>query len=155
MSIPLIRGKNLTLPSEHESALAKDARDALAGHVRDDRDVRLRFLDNDGESEMVVLPAGAARLLMEILAQMADGNAVALTPVHAELTSQQAADLLNVSRPFLIRLLEEGKMPFRKVGTHRRVRLEDLAAYLRDMDAERRAILDELAAEAQDLDMGY
>ncbi|MEW6475237.1 MAG: helix-turn-helix domain-containing protein [Actinomycetota bacterium] len=89
--------------------------------------------------------------LIEVLAQVANGNAVTVAPVHAELTTQQAADLLNVSRPFLIKLLEDRQIPYRRVGNRRKVLLTDLLEYKRKDDEYRRSIADELAREAQDL----
>ena len=116
--------------------------------------LRLRVAGTRGE-DAVELPAPAAELLVEILENMAAGSPVAVLRKDAELTTQQAADFLNVSRPFLVDLLEAGAVPFRKVGTHRRVRFDDLRAYKQITDDARRKALDELAADAQELDMGY
>ena len=92
---------------------------------------------------------------MEVLIEIGQGNAVSIIPIHAELTTQEAADVLNVSRPFLVQLLEKGDIPFHKIGTHRRVRYQDVMAYSQRIDTERSKALDELAAQAQELGMGY
>jgi excisionase family DNA binding protein len=110
---------------------------------------------DDREAETIILPDQALRLLLDVLSNMADGNSVTLVPVDAELTSQQAAELLNVSRPFLVRLLENGQIPYHKVGKHRRVRLKDVMAYKHRIDKKRDEVLDELVAEAQELGLGY
>ena len=138
------------LPSEAEAALAKETSRVLAARLRDDGLMRLRIMDGPS-SATVKLPAAAARLLVRILEEMARGNAVTLIPVHAELTTQEAADMLSISRPSLIQLLNEGQIDYRRVGTHRRVRLKALMKYQRQADAARRAALVELAAYDQEL----
>ena len=109
----------------------------------------VRFESAPGEP--LVLPAAVVRLLGALLTELTKGNAVTLMPHHAELTTQEAADLLNVSRPFLVSLLVNGQLPFHKVGTHRRVRFSDLLIYRRRRDAESEEALRELAALSQEL----
>jgi excisionase family DNA binding protein len=109
----------------------------------------------DELGQKIVVPNVAINLLLEILTQMAQGNAVTLMPYHAELTTQEAADLLNVSRPFLVKLLESGALPHRMVGKHRRVLLQDVMKYKENIDRARNETLNELVAQAQELNMGY
>jgi excisionase family DNA binding protein len=150
----LLNGNEVIAPSKADSALAKESGRRLAACLDQDKGFRLE-VKSDATSEELVLPPSVLRLLLGVLTEMGQGNAVTLTPLHAELTTQQAADLLNVSRPHLVKLLDEGTIPSRRVGTHRRVELEKLIAYKRDFLARRQRSLDELAALSQDADMGY
>jgi excisionase family DNA binding protein len=138
-----------TLPSEAEVILAKETSRVLAARQTQDP-LRVRLIDAPG-TETIMLPSSVVRMLVRILEEMARGNAVTLIPVHAELTTQEAADMLNISRPSLIELLDQGKIEYRKVGTHRRIRFEALMAYKRRADADRRAALAELAAYDEEL----
>jgi len=140
-----------TLPTEAEAVLAKETSRVLASHIRDSDPMELQIPDVPSPKGTVRLPGSAVRLLLRILEEMARGNAVTLIPVHAELTTQEAAEMLNISRPSLIHLLDEGKIEFRKVGTHRRVRFEGLMKYKRSAEAARKAALDELAAYDQEI----
>jgi len=101
--------------------------------------------------ERIGMPASVQRLLSAMVHELARGNGVTIAPVHAELTTQQTADLMNVSRPFLVHLLESGAIPFHRVGTHRSVRLQDVMAYRNARSQERRAALAEMARDAQEL----
>jgi excisionase family DNA binding protein len=137
-------------PSKDDVQLAKSSSRRLAPFR--DRKLTVRIAETD---EQVELPAAAVRMLVDLLSAMAEGNAVTLIPIHAELTTQQAADLLGVSRPFLVKQLDEEVIPFRRVGTHRRVLFRDLMKYKHDIDQKRTQALDELAEQAQELGMGY
>ena len=139
-----------TQPSEADARLARESSRALGPLAQ--RSLRVRI---DGRAEPVVLPAPAVRLLVDLLVEMAAGNAVTLIPVHAELTTQQAAELLGVSRPFVIGLIESGHVPCHKVGTHRRLHFLDVMAYKQRMHTDRRQALDQLADQAQALYLGY
>ena len=137
-------------PTADDARLAKVSSRRLAPFQNQPLHVHLPETD-----EQIELPAVAVRLLVELLSTLAEGNAVTLIPIHAELTTQQAADLLGVSRPFLIKQLEDEVIPFRRVGTHRRIAFSDLMQYKREIDGKRAQTLDELAEQAQDLGMGY
>lgn len=139
-----------TLPTEMDATLARETSRLLAPRMRSKAPLSFRVGDASKE-ETLQLPAPAVKMLVRILEEMARGNAVTLIPVHAELTTQEAADMLNISRPSLIQLLDEGRIEYRKVGTHRRIRFDALMAYKRQTDAERRAALAELAAYDQEI----
>lgn len=124
-------------------------KDYLAHHPSANT-VRLVVEDNDDEPLLV--PRSVVELLARILAHMAAGQGVSVVPSHAELTTQQAADMLNVSRPFLIGLLEADEIEYRKVGRHRRVNAASLLDYLRRDDQIRREAADELSALTQDME---
>jgi excisionase family DNA binding protein len=147
----------LEMPTPHDVEEAQTALRRLAPLASPRRRRAHVLLRAEGENpnQAVVVPRQAFELFLEILGQMANGNSVTILPVHAELTTQQAADLLNVSRPHLVHLLEDGVIPYRRVGTHRRVRAADVLEYKRVDEARRRDILDELAGEAQKNGLGY
>jgi excisionase family DNA binding protein len=142
---------NAELPNEE---IAREARQAHRGLSRitalSERHIRLEV--DGGEHATVTVPRAAFDLFLEVLGQMAHGNAVTIVPVHAELTTQQAADLLNVSRPHLVSLLEAHELPYRMVGTHRRVLFSDLMAYRQQQDAHSRRAVAELSQQSQELD---
>lgn len=142
------------LPGEDDAEAARVAlvrvRDALAAHGDSGEAVGVRVED---EADPVTIPRPAMDLLVRVLAAMSAGQAVNVMPAHAELTTRQAADLLNVSRPFLIGLLESGEIRYRKVGTHRRVQVESLLDYQRRYSAERLDAADELSKLSQEMGM--
>ncbi len=138
------------VPSTDDAEIARRSSETLSRYVSHKLSVRVGTTNDEIE-----LPEGVVRLLVDILANMAEGNAVTLMPVHAELTTKQAADILGVSRPYLIGLLEKGAIPYRKVGTHRRVYFDDVRAYKKRVSEEREGALNRLVEEAQSLDMGY
>ena len=105
----------------------------------------------DGDVARIDVPPATLRVLSRILAMMASQQTFLLYPADTELTTGQAADMLGVSRPYLIARLEAGDLPFRKVGRHRRIRMEDVLAYKATMQVERKAALDELVAQSEAL----
>lgn len=148
MSAVLIPPPEAQFPTEEEARLARDGSRRLAAVIDATASTNVSIA---GDGEAIELPASAARLLVEVLAQMGQGNAVQVMPVHAELTTQQAADFLNVSRPYFIERLEAGELPFRRVGKHRRVRFEDLLRYKKRTDYESKLAMSDLTALSQEL----
>ena len=146
----------INLPLEREIQLAIEGQRALAAFLATRFDTQhIQIFDERNEAHSVELPTTALRLLVEILAELAAGNAVQVVPVHAELTTQEAADMLNVYRPHLIKLLESGELPFHKTGKHRRVRFADLMAYKTQRSLDSEQAMAELAEQAQQQRMGY
>jgi excisionase family DNA binding protein len=137
------------VPSAQDAALAEEASRVIAARPRERLKIRV------GNGQELVLPHAAQRLIALLLTEMAQGNAVTLIPIHAELTTQEAADFLNVSRPYLVKLLNEGKIAFRMVGTHRRILFSELTKYAEASEAEQKKALDELVRQAQELKLGY
>lgn len=140
------------LPTDEESSLARESSRLLAACIGTGPTAKLRVIDGD---DAITVPVKALRLLVDILAQMGEGRGVTILPIKAELTTQQAADFLNVSRPYLVGLLERNEIPHRKVGKHRRVFLQDMLRYQRDSRQKQDAALAELTRQAQELGMGY
>jgi excisionase family DNA binding protein len=143
------------IPDQHETNLAQESSRALGPVADTSGDVRITVADAAGFERTVNIPASALRLLFCVLSEMARGNAVSLIPMHAEITTQEAADILKVSRPYLVGLLEKGEIPFRKVGVQRRIQFRDVMEYKAHSDADRQSALDALARQAQELRLGY
>lgn len=115
----------------------------------------VRSITLEGEKQPIEVPAAAIEVLADVVEEIARGHAVRINSREEEISTQKAADLLNISRPYLIGLLQQGKIPFRMVGTHRRLRLSDVVAYRERSDAEAESAYRELVAQAQELGMGY
>ncbi|MDX7952664.1 helix-turn-helix domain-containing protein [Lichenihabitans sp. Uapishka_5] len=132
------------LPSADERAAANHLRKILAAHTSD-QSTKLHVFDEEKNKAEITLAPGLSTMLMELLRHIGKGDAVTLVPVSQMLTTQQAADILNVSRPYLVSLIDADKIKHTKVGRHRRIRAEDLLAYKEKRDIKRRTALADLA----------
>ncbi|HNR22207.1 MAG TPA: helix-turn-helix domain-containing protein [Steroidobacteraceae bacterium] len=137
-------------PTEDEIAQAREAGRQLARLLPKDQRP-LRLVTDNNRHEMIALPPGAVRLFLDVLTQLGQGRAVTILPKKVELTTQDVADYLNVSRPYVVKLIETGKLPARTVGTRRRVAFQDLVKFDEVDRKRRRATLDELARLDQEL----
>ena len=142
--------KNYKPPADCERGIAISAAANLTLPQEDAESVQ-HFIYDSLNEESIELPAGAVAILSDVLSYMSRGHGITLFPRLAELTTVEAADILNVSRPYVIKLLDEGEIPYRLVGKHRRIPLADVIEFKNKIDREREAVLDEMVAEAQEL----
>lgn len=140
-----------------EAEMAKTAQRCIMKALDHSRAHKIKIVDESGVSNTPVLevPPKALRLFADLLGAMSQRQMISLVPQGHELTTQEAAAMLNVSRPFVIKLIEAGKLTCRKVGRHRRIAFEELMQYQRTMKADSAAALQTLADQAQKLNMGY
>jgi excisionase family DNA binding protein len=154
--MPTATQSHVSLPVEREVQAAMTGQRTLAAFLATRLETQqIQIFDDKNQAHRVELPTSALRLLLDILAELAEGNAVKVVPVHAELTTQEAADMLNVSRPHMVKLLEEGALLFHRVGKHRRIRFSDLMQFKAQRDQVSKDAMAALAKQAQELDMGY
>lgn len=136
------------LPHEQRHAVVALMR--LLEHIHPDPASPVAYQLVSPTGQTLEVPEAVLVLMERVVELLARGDAISVVPVGRELTTQQAADLLNVSRQYLVRLLDEGRIPFRRTGTHRRLRVPDVLQYRRKRDQERLAALDDLARLSQD-----
>ncbi len=136
-------------PTESDVRLARASSQRLSLYVQ--KNQPLRITAGEGLDGTVEIPAAAAALLLRVLNQLAQGHAVTVLPSDTELTTQKAADILGVSRPFVVKEIKENRLPARNVGTRRRITLGDVLAYKKRSDANRQRALDDLAKLDQEL----
>jgi excisionase family DNA binding protein len=139
------------VPTEREARLAREASEALTAHDAVRKGLRVQVPGAGGKATTLDLPPVAVRLVIKMLKEMGAGNAVTLVPVEAEVTTQQAADLLNVSRPYVVGLIDKGVLPARMVGNQRRLPLKDVLVYKAERYSEALAALEEMSAIDQEL----
>jgi excisionase family DNA binding protein len=146
--------KNITKAEQRIAANSLEMLAMASNDMAASREKGVEILIQETGS-LITIPKKALQLLFAIIQNMAEGQPVSLVPSNTELSTQQAADILSISRPHLVKLLEKGEMPFKKVGSHRRVMLKDLVAYEEKLVSERERQLDFLSKQAQDLNLGY
>lgn len=156
------RANQLSLPSEYEAMVAHETASKLAS-ILNEKNKEAFIVDfksengkkQQGKEKTLTIPARAMHLLLDVLKEIAKGHAVTLVPHQSEFTTQQAADFLNVSRPFVVKLIDENKLPAHRIGRHRRIRFEDLLLYKKQMDKERENALEALTRETEALGIEY
>ena len=145
-----------TLPSAEEIALAKLGSQELSAIIESNGEAQqINIVDKLGKAHEVTVPASALKMMIEVLTQLGQGNSVSITPIHAELTTQEGADILNMSRPTFIKLLDSGEISFTRTGNRRKVPFAAVMEYKQDLYEKRLATLAELSELDQEMGMGY
>lgn len=139
------------LPSEAMSASARELSELLRDQLDEGNAVKFKSRGDHGEDTVIAIEAGLAKLLVQVMDFLKDGNGVTFVPVSKHLTTQQAADILNVSRPYLIKILDSGELQFHKIGRHRRILAKHLFEYKRGRDIARAEAMAELLRNDGDL----
>ncbi|SFC26998.1 helix-turn-helix domain-containing protein [Collimonas sp. OK412] len=150
---------DMVLDNKEDVELAKAAQRCIVSALDHSKAINIAIIEDgverDDGSPLLRLPPKVLRLIADLLGSLAQGKAVAIMPKELDVTTQEAAMFLNVSRPFLVRLLEEGKIRYHKVGTHRRIRFEDVVEYKENRRKISQDALQKLTDQAQELGMGY
>jgi excisionase family DNA binding protein len=138
-----------------EADMARTAQRFIVESLDHSRSASITLTSDTGEAPSISVPTKTLRLIADLLGLMAERRPVSLTPLNHELTTVEAAQFLNVSRPFVIKEIEEGRLPHRKVGSHRRVQFSDLLKYAEAMHAQQAQALQRLADNAAELGLDY
>ena len=138
--------------SKFDQKIAIDSIKTLKFSKKKERTIKIEIAES---GEIIIIPTKAFKILRAVLKNMAEGNSIAIIPSNSELTTQEAANILNISRPHLVKLLENGKIPFTKVGSHRRIELKDIVTFENKLSKQRRTKLNKLTEQAQKLKLGY
>lgn len=137
-------------PKPSDSELAKETSRSLASALANGLEQPFTVVDR-GTGKEVSLPDAAVQAILKVLHEMGQGNVVSVTSIHAEISTQEAADLLNVSRTYLVKLVDENEIPSRKVGAQRRLMLTDVLAYKQEMYAKQLKGMQELVELSEEL----
>lgn len=147
----MLTSEQITRPSKHDQKLARQSYDALEAALKQVEDNTEIEIELEETKDKIVLPVKAVRLLKDVLQAMREGKLVSIVPVATEVTTQAAAEMLGCSRPHLVKLLEQDKLPYTKVGKHRRIKFEDVVRFKKQLKAEQRQHLTDMMNSDEEL----
>ncbi|WP_310644890.1 helix-turn-helix domain-containing protein [Limnohabitans sp.] len=151
------RVQEVTPPSLNakDKEMVRVAQRCIMASLDHSRAAAITLTTDTGEHPTVEVPPAALKLIGQLLGAMSEGRPMVLMPTEQEFTTVEAANFLNVSRPFVIKEMESGRLPHRKVGSHRRIALDDLMGYAQAMRAKQEGALDRMASNARELGLDY